>query len=91
MNHFSAPLHLSQKRIDFGLFKIDIINYIESFFKIEHIETKRDDYIRKSEYRILNTDIDMIIASLLKQQVIACLFLITKDPCLILLPLKHTV
>lgn len=71
----SESLH--QKRISFGLFKIDIINYIEEFFKIEHIETKSDDYVKKSVYRILHTDIDMIIASYIKDHTIQSFYLCT--------------
>lgn len=89
MNHFSEPLpdslavrvpfleSLHQKRISFGLFKIDIINYIEEFFKIEHIETKSDDYVKKSVYRILHTDINMIIASYIKDHTIQSFYLCT--------------
>jgi len=81
MSQFSAPVpflqSFHQKRIDFGLFKIDIINYIESFFTIEHMKTQFDDYIQKSDYRILNTDLDMKITSYIKDSTIQSFYLCT--------------
>lgn len=77
MSQFSTSKHLSQKRINFGLFKIDVLNYIEGFFGIEHMKTIFDDYIQKSEYRILNTDIDMKISSYITDSTIRSMYLCT--------------
>lgn len=54
---------INKKRIEFGLFKIDVINYIEKLFSLYHRKSEVDDYIRTVDYAILDTDIDLKISS----------------------------
>lgn len=52
-----------RKRIEFGLFKIDVVNYIERLFSLYHRKSEFDDYTRTVEYAIIDTDIDLKISS----------------------------